>query len=210
MARTRVAIAVGAIGALIAVAVGNGAERHSRILDRTLVCPVRGAGYPDPARFIAVGADPFLPANGASPNVYLDNGPIDAGHAHVRMRTGRGNHPSFTRGELSLTRPLCKPTKLRVSLASSGRAARATEPFGELWRCEVPSKLLIRVRAVFRRPTRLIRDPRDSWLSHAKGNIASGSLAVTTLRGKPLFFASVNDATGKARIFVPRGCSRTR
>jgi hypothetical protein len=213
MARIGVAGAAVAIGALVAVPLGNGADSASRIIDRTLVCPMGGAGYPDPARFISVSADPFLPASGASPNVYLANGPIDAAHPHVRMRTGpwgRGQ-PTMTRGELSLTQPPCTATKLRVSLVSSARKARRTGPFGEFWKCEVPAKVLIRVRAAFKRLTRLTRTPGEPWLSQAKGNIATGSLAVTTLRGKTLFFASVNDATGKARIFIPpSGCARSR
>jgi len=62
----------------------------------------------------------------------------------------------------------------------------------------------MRVRADFKRPTGFSRDPAvtDS-LIFAKGQIATGYFAVTTLRGrKPLVFASVNAATGKARLFV--------
>lgn len=200
------------MGALFAVSVENSAERPARIIDRTLACPMSGAGYPDPARFMSVGVDPFLPASDASPNVYVYNGPGDATGVSAGIRTGAGGQGNrATTGALGLTPTLCARTNLRISLVSSGRKARPTGPFGELYNCEVPAKVLIRVRAVFKRPVTFIRNPRYPWLSEAKGNIATASLAVTTLRGKPLFFASVNDATGKARIFVPRsGCSRTR
>ena len=70
----------------------------------------------------------------------------------------------------------------------------------------------MRVRANFKRPTGFARDPRyTASLIFAKGQIARGYLAVTTLRGrKPIAFASVNDATGTARLFVaPSDCSRT-
>jgi hypothetical protein len=213
MARIGIAAAAVAMAVLFVASMGNGAEFASRIIDRTLVCPMSGAGYPDPSRFISVSADPFRPAGRASPNLYLANGPIDASHPHVRMRSGpwgEGN-PTLTRGELALTQPPCTATKLRVSLASSARKARPTEPFGEYWRCEVPARVLLRVRAVFKRPTRLTRSPGEPWLLEWKGNITTGSVAVTTLAGRRLiFFASLNDATGKARIFVPSGCSRSR
>jgi hypothetical protein len=199
--------------AVVAAPVAISAESASRIIDRTVVCSMSGAGYPDPSRFISVSADPFLAASEASPSVYLANGPIDATHPHVRMRTGAWGHgnPTLTRGELALTQPPCKATKRHVSLATSARKARPTEPFGEFWRCQVPAKVLLRVRAVFKRPTRLTRRPGYPWILVWKGDIATGSVAVTTLAGRRLiFFASVNDATGKARIFVPSGCSRSR
>jgi hypothetical protein len=211
MARVCLGVVVG-MGALLAASLGTGAERPARIIDRTLACPMTGAGYPDPARFMSVGADPFLPASDASPNIYVYNGPGDATGVSAGIRTGAGGQGNrATTGALALTPTLCAVTKLRVSLASSGRNARPTGAFGELYSCEVPARVLIRVRAVFKRPAAFIRNPRYPWLSEAKGNIATASLAVTTPRGKPLFFASVNDATGKARIFVTRsGCSRTR
>jgi hypothetical protein len=53
---------------------------------------------------------------------------------------------------------------------------------------------------------------RDGDVLVANGRIDAVYLAVATLPGrKPLAFASVNDATGKARIFVARsGCTRAR
>jgi hypothetical protein len=77
--------------------------------------------------------------------------------------------------------------------------------------CDVPAKVVIRVRAVFKRPTTFSVDPRFPDNEDAKGDIATGYIAVSTLRGrKPIAFASVHDASGKARVSVARsGCSRT-
>jgi hypothetical protein len=71
---------------------------------------------------------------------------------------------------------------------------------------------VIRVRAVFNRPTFFRVNPRFPDSEEAKGDISNAFLAVTTLRGrKPLAFMSVRHATGKARIFVARrSCSPLR
>jgi hypothetical protein len=79
------------------------------------------------------------------------------------------------------------------------------------YQCDVPTRVLIRVRADFKRPTGFSRDPLSPSLIFARGQIATGYLAIATLRGrKPLAFASVNDATGRARLLVaPSDCSPT-
>ncbi len=71
------------------------------------------------------------------------------------------------------------------------------------------SEVLMRIRAEFRRPTTFTRDRETPWLRRARGRIATAQLAITTLRGrKPIAFASVDGATGKARIFVaPARCT---
>ena len=71
----------------------------------------------------------------------------------------------------------------------------------------------MRVRADFKRPNGFARDPGyAASLIFAKGQIATGYLAITTLRGRePVAFASANDATGKARLFVaPSRCRAGR
>lgn len=49
------------IVALFAAATGSGAEAATRIVDRTLVCPMVGIGYPDSVRFLRVSAHPNRP-----------------------------------------------------------------------------------------------------------------------------------------------------
>jgi hypothetical protein len=87
-----------------------------------------------------------------------------------------------------------------------------TSPTGDNYKCDVPATVLIRIRASFARPTRFVRDARFPSTDVARGQISTGYLAVTTLRGRrPIVFASVNDASGKARLFVaPSRCRADR
>jgi hypothetical protein len=86
-----------------------------------------------------------------------------------------------------------------------------TEADRKSYSCDVPASVLIRVRAVFMRPTGLSPDPRAPWQAVARGTIATGSLAVATMPGrKPIFFASATHAAGTAEAFVaPSRCSPT-
>jgi hypothetical protein len=104
----------------------------------------------------------------------------------------------------------CANTRLHIALASRGLKAAATDGFSTDYRCDVPAKVVIRVRAVFKRPVVFRVDPRYPDLEEARGNIANGHIAVTTLRGRrPIVFASVHHTTGNARLFVaPSGCTR--
>jgi hypothetical protein len=63
--------------------------------------------------------------------------------------------------------------------------------------------VLIRIRANFERPTRFVRDARFFSTDVARGQISTGYLAMTSLRGRrPIVFASVSDASRQARLFV--------
>ena len=192
--------ATAAIGVLLTGPVAAGAEQASRIVDRTLVCPIGGVGYPDPARFIGVQAMPRLGDTSPSAGVY--NAPGAADGLVVSLDTG----PDFGRGTGSVRLQGCTPSSVRVRLSSRGLSG-GSSALGDRYQCEVAARVLIRLRAVFQRPVTLRREQGGFT---ARGRIATGSLAVTTLAGrKPIFFASVNDATGKAQIFVRRsGCSR--
>jgi len=185
------------MGALSAVPMGNSAESASRIVDRTLVCPMGGSGYPDPARFLEIQARPRLGDN--SPNAGVYNVP----DVVADLKTG----PDFGHGTGHVRLKGCTTSRLRLPLSSQGLKGGPTA-LGDRQTCEVPARVLIRVRAVFRRPVALRRQ-EDTFT--ATGRIATGYLAVATLPGrKSLAFASVNDATGKAQIFARSGCARTR
>jgi hypothetical protein len=189
MARTSVAGATVAVAALFALPVGNSAESASRIVDRTLVCPMSGVGYPDPARFLKVQAQPRL--GDSSPDAGVYNLP----EVFVDFKTG----PDFAHGTGSVRLQGCTSSRLRLELSRRGLRGGATA-LGDRQNCEVPARVLVRLRAVFKRPVTLRRT--EGTLT-ASGRIATGYLAVATLPGrKPLVFASVNDATGKARLFV--------
>ena len=201
--------ALAVVLALAAVLPGTGVGAQtrtaaSRIIDGTVVCPMTGVGFPDTLRFMDASAQPFDPASEASPMTTVFNGTGDT-VTRVSVSTGPGTSPA---GELTLpTR--CATTKLRVALSTKGLKRGAAEP--RAWyRCDVPARVLIRVRAVFKSPTALSRDPRAPDAYVARGDISTGDLAAVTLRGrKPIFFGSVNGATRKARVFIARSrCAR--
>jgi hypothetical protein len=190
-----------AVGSLLAVPVGNSAESASRIIDRTSVCQMPGEGFPDATRFMSVSAQP------GPPWISVTNGPSFELRASVRTRAGGRK----TTGSVSLSRTECTPTRVRVPLSTSGLREGRAAP-GRSYRCDVPSIVLIRVRATFIRPTGFSRDPLSPSVVRARGRVATGYLSVTLPGGRrPLAFASVNDGSGGARLLVaPSRCRAER
>jgi hypothetical protein len=183
-----------AIGALFSASVGNSAERPARIVDRTLVCPVSGNGYPDPARFLEVQARPRLGDNSPFAGAY------NVPEVIADFKTG----PDFGQGTGWMRLKGCTPSRLRLQLSSRGLRG-GPSPLGDRHMCEVTARILIRLRAVFNRPVAL---RREQGIHIARGRIGTGSVAVATLPGrKSIFFASVHDSTGEARVFTaPSPC----
>jgi hypothetical protein len=200
-------LAAAAIGVVLAAGVASGAESASRIVDRTVLCRPLGEGFPDAIRIVSVWASPFSSAS-RSPVVNMWGRGARESQVTAGLRTGPGPQRHQPTGALWLNRTRCTRTTLRVPLTSSGLEGGPTGSSARGYDCNVPATVLIRVRAVFRRPTALARDPRFRFQSVARGRISTGYLAVTTVRGrKPIAFASVDDATGKARLFVaPSRC----
>ena len=131
----------------------------------------------------------------------------------LRASVSTGPYGRQATGSVVLNQEECAETTLRVPLSARGLRGGPAEPRPISYQCDVPTKVLLRVRADFKRPTGFSRDPLSSpSLIFAKGQIATAYLAITTLRGrKPLVFASVNDTTGKARLFVaPSRCRAER
>jgi hypothetical protein len=188
--------AAAAISFLLVAPIGHGSVQASRIVDRTLICPMRGVGFPDPVRVLEVQATPRLGDSSPRAGVYHLPGDVSAS-----VDTG----PDFGRGTGSLVLRGCAPSGLLVRLSSQGLRGGPTA-LGNRQRCEVPARILIRLRAVFDRPV-ILR--REKGLLIARGRIATGSVAVATLPGrKPLAFASVHDSTGKAQLFAARASCR--
>jgi hypothetical protein len=190
-------VALVVFGALVGAPVAGSTESATRVIDHTAVCQMPGVGFPDATRFMTVSAV------ARPPWISVTNGPEY--EVRVSMRTGPGGRKPT--GSLALHRTQCAPAIQRVRLSARGlRRAGPSE------RCDAPSTVLVRVRATFTRPTGFARDPLTPSVVSARGTIATGYLAVATLRErKPLAFASVNDASGKARLFVePSRCRPER
>ena len=183
MARACLAAVTAAIGALLTPDGVSGASAAFRIVDRTLMCPMIGVGYPESIRVLDVSATRFQPTFDYSPRASVRNGGGGGPDVSAGVQTGPG------------------PGHSGLKAGSTERAE---------YRCNVPARVLIRVRAVFKRPTAFTVDPRIPDQTFARGDIATGYLGVATFRGrKPLFFGSVQGATGTARLFVaPSLCTR--
>jgi hypothetical protein len=183
------------VSALVAVPAGGGGEAASRIIDHTLLCPISGSGYPDPARVLQVQATPRLGESSAFAGAY------DTPELIADFKTG----PDFGHGTGGMRLKGCTSSRLRLPLSSHGLRG-GPSPLGGRYTCNVSARVMIRLRAVFTRPVFLRRE--EGFLV-GRGSIASGYVAVATLPGrKPIFFASV-DSRGKARLFTaPSGCRR--
>jgi hypothetical protein len=212
-------VRVSAVGlsmvALSTASVGSAAESASRIIDRTVVCKTTGTGFPDAVRLITASATPRLPDTNAFPTAGVTNGDETGGPlVGAGVRTGRAAiGTGSTTGEVRISDESagrCTQTRIRVPLASKGLRGGPAGEVGDAYKCNVPAKVVIRVRAVFRRPTSFRPDARFNQVV-ARGDIRVGYLVVATLRGRrPLAFISLHDASGTARIFAAPGCARSQ
>ncbi|MEX2210667.1 MAG: hypothetical protein WD689_02750 [Gaiellaceae bacterium] len=171
----------------------------SPVVDSTVECSVAGGeGYPDPPpRYLNVIASPLL--SGWPPSVNTWDRQVGLS---IGFRTRRS--PQHTTGSVWIDRVECRATRVLVPLSSRG-LRQVDARLGARYRCDVPAKVLVRVRAVFTRPVTLL--PQRGYLM-ARGTISTGSIAVRTRTGRPIFLGSAQDR-GKTTAFVARGrCSR--
>jgi len=183
---------------LVVTGVASAASQPaSRVVDRTVRCTMWGTGYPDPLRVLAVAAE--------QGHAQATNGPQgSAKYVAVQVATNANGQ-----GQVVLSHTACAATSTPIRLSRQGLRSGATD-FGNKWRCPVPPKVVIRVRAVFTRPVTLRAAVDAPYLSIATGRVVEGALAVETEKGKRLAFASIGKS-GKTAIFVakPR-CQRNR
>jgi hypothetical protein len=105
----------------------------------------------------------------------------------------------------------CRPSTGRIPLSAAGLSGGAAGAIGDDYDCVVPAKILVRIRGVYRRPTSFlpttIERNRDSLV--ARGPVKEGFLAIRTLSGKPIAFATVHES-GRARLFLGGSCGPSR
>jgi hypothetical protein len=194
------------IAPCIAAAVASAApQQASRIVDRTVLCKTSGEGFPDPLRFLNVHATPRL--GYGSPNASVGNGPSGVAQGvNASVRTGPPFAPDPGTGAAVLSRVSCGRTSMKIPLSSKGLRGGPTT-LGDRSKCEVPATIVIRLRAVFRNPVTFSPSKDARYLNHAEGRIRTGAIMVTTKSRAPIALVSVDDATGKASIWVsPTRC----
>jgi hypothetical protein len=189
--------------ALVAVGPAFSAPSQSRVIDVTLLCKVPGIGIPDPIRQVTVAASPRRGGK-FSPSVSAHQGTANAEGWSV----GIGTSPAVAGAPgVVLTRTGCAETRTKVAL-SPGRLPGGRTRLGERHVCDAPSSVVVRFRAVFRRPTAF---RPVNGVSIARGRIVEVSLVVADRRGRPISFGSAEDATGRASSFVDRSrCEEAR
>jgi hypothetical protein len=174
----------------------------SRLVDRTLVCRMPGVGYPDPSRFMT-----FSAVNGRSAIVSASNGP----DYEVRATIATGPIGRERSGYVALNREACVDTKPPLPLLARRLSGGPVAGFGKTFECDVPTRVLVRVQASFKRPTGFARNRDAPRLIRARGRILSASIAIASLDRTPIALASADGKTGKTRIFVaPSRCARTQ
>lgn len=209
------ALALTAATALLIAPAATSANSASRIIDRTVVCKTTGMGFPDAVRLLTASATPRIPASNSTPTASVTNGDESGGPlVGAGLRTGRAPVGSAsTTGEARVSDEAgrrCTRTGVRIPLTSKELRGGPVGEIGNAYKCTVPAKVIIRVRAVFKRPTSFRLDARFNQ-AVAPGDITVGYVAVATLRGrKPIAFASVHGASGTARIFAAPGCTESQ
>ena len=106
-----------------------------------------------------------------------------------------------TLGTIGVRGELCNPTRATVPLTAGGLRGGAAAPLGSELKCDVPRRVLVRVRAAFDSRAAL----RGKEFESAHVPVREAKLAVRTVAGKPLAYATVSQ-TGKATLFTAKGC----
>ena len=111
--------------------------------------------------------------------------------------------PARTFGTLALNKRDCAPSKTKVPLSGAGLRDVAPGPLGESFDCPAQRRVLVHVRAVATAPPVLYGDRQ---FTKTRTAVEQASVAVQTLAGKPLVFASTSQ-NGRTRLLVASSCA---
>jgi hypothetical protein len=212
---SRTLVAIAAIGlASVFLAPANARDEARFVLDRTYACsiPLHGGVYRFEGR-----AHPGVRAGGSwSKLAYasLRTGPHATGtrsllawvSAGVPTKTTTVDKEFWafdvrTLGTVGVRGALCNPTTAPVPFTAAGLRGGPAAPLGDELRCDVPRRVLVRLRAVL--PSRAILRGRELRSIHVP--VREAKLAAHTLSGTPLSYATVSES-GKATLFTAKGC----
>ena len=213
--------------AVVAAAVVGASLRDAeaalpRVFDRTVVCTIATsggvyevkalayAGVRDGGRWLRL---PFasISADGIrNHETFLDNSLSWISAAAPAAETNlvdpaRSGLPTPARasGTLALNKRDCAPTKVKVPLSGKGLRDVAPGPLGESLDCPAQRRVLVHVRAVATAPPVLYG---DGHYTKTRTAVEQGFIAVRTLSGKPLVFASTFQS-GKTKMLVAPSCA---
>jgi hypothetical protein len=106
-----------------------------------------------------------------------------------------------TFGTVGIRGDLCNPTTASVALGAAGLRGGAAAPLGDELKCDVPRRVLVRLRAVLTSKASL--HGREFESVHVP--VREAKLAVRTPAGKRLSYATVSES-GRATLFTAKGC----
>ena len=168
-----------------------GGQEPSRVIDRTVVCDV---GLQGGVYVLNVHGEPRNRSRKRSATAYITTSVVPTGRIAY-----------ISKGFLELS-PACRPSRARVSFSRRGLTAFTPSGFyGSEYDCWTPRRVVLRIRAVFKSPTRLkAGSPFGFPLLFARGPVKEASFAFRTEKGKPLALATVTKA-GRLGIFLATG-----
>jgi hypothetical protein len=106
-----------------------------------------------------------------------------------------------TFGTIGISGRACNPSRATVPLTAAGLRGGGAAPLGSELKCDVPRRVLLRLRAVLAARASL----RGREFESVHLPVREAKLAVRTPAGRPLSFATVSE-TGKATLFTAKGC----
>jgi hypothetical protein len=106
-----------------------------------------------------------------------------------------------TFGTIGVSGRACNPTTSRVALSATGLRGGTAARLGDELKCDVPRRVVLRIRAVLE--SRASLHGREFESVHVP--VREAKLAVRTLAGKPLTYATVSQS-GKSTLFTAKGC----
>jgi hypothetical protein len=183
-------VVAGMAAALLAPAQAR--DTASRIIDRTFVCE---AGYLGGIYQVSFESYWHMPPTGRrTPS------------ATASTNLASGSIAGISPTSLNVNRLHCKATGAKVPLTTKGLRGGAFSPFNTEYDCFTPRMVLLRVRGEFVKPTTLRTvSPFGYPQLHAQGPATQIQLAVGTLKGKPIAYASIAGPK-KARLFTYNDC----
>lgn len=163
-----------------------------RVIDGTYVCSVAIQGG---IRQVSVSASGLVPTE-FSPRRSFG----------VSSNWGEGPLAAATTDSMSLNPTRCTASKTRIPLVARGLEGGSVGQERSSFECETPARVLVRIRGVFAAPAAFAEDRTWGYRQLlAAGEVTNAALAVRTLSGKPVAFASLS-GSGGARLFVAQGC----
>jgi hypothetical protein len=194
------------------------AEPGATVVDRTLLCRtlLTGGIYEVESRAHS-GVRESASVWRKLPSALVTNGNagyedalvwISAGRPSASTLLGEGYFQSLVREHGTLGIRLasgCRTTRAKVALSTKGLNGGQASQLGEIYDCETPRDVLVRVRATLE--SGALRS-RQGFL-RATTPISKAEFAVRTRSGRAIAYASVA-SSGKTRLFTASACTRER